>query len=144
GRPVEVRVEPRCPDAWADPSLALETLVNLLENAARAAPPGEPLELAAGRDPDDRERIRLEVLDRGPGLPPGVKRMLQGARDLRRTADAAAGDSASGGLGLQIARGLAEANGGSLALLDRPGGGTMAKLILPAASEPPNPEEAEP
>src|SRR5947209_7869066 len=144
GRPVEVRVEPRCPDAWADPSLALETLVNLLENAARAAPPGEPLELAAGRDPDDRERIRLEVLDRGPGLPPGVKRMLQGARDLRRTADAAAGDSASGGLGLQIARGLAEANGGSLALLDRPGGGTMARLILPAASEPPNPEEAEP
>ena len=144
GRRVEVRVERSCPDAWADPSLALETLVNLLENAARAAPPGRPLELAAGRDPEDRERIRLEVLDRGPGLPPGVKRMLQGTRDLRRTADAAAGDSASGGLGLQIARGLAEANGGSLALLDRPGGGTIARLILPAAPEPPNPEEAEP
>ena len=69
------------------------------------------------------------------GLPPGVKRMLQGTRDLRRSADAAAGDSASGGLGLQIARGLAEANGGSLALLDRPGGGTIARLILPAAPE---------
>ncbi|MBW8878211.1 MAG: DUF4118 domain-containing protein [Acidobacteria bacterium] len=136
GRPVEVRVERSCPDTWADPSLALETLVNLLENAARAAPPERPLELAAGRDPEDRERIRLEVLDRGPGLPPGVKRMLQGTRDLRRNADAAAGDSASGGLGLQIARGLAEANGGSLALLDRPGGGTIARLILPAAPEP--------
>ena len=42
GRPVEVRVAPRCPDLWADPSLALEIVVNLLENAARAAPAGSP------------------------------------------------------------------------------------------------------
>ncbi len=140
-RTVEIRVEPHCPDVWADPSLALETLVNLLENAARAAPAGRPLELAASPDPERRDRIRLEVLDCGPGLPPGVKRLLQGARDLRRTADDAAGDSAAGGLGLRIARGLADANGGELTLLDRPGGGTIARLILPAAPEPPDPEE---
>jgi two-component system sensor histidine kinase TctE len=109
-------------------------LVNLLENAARAAPASRPLELAAGPDPESR--VRLEVLDRGPGLPPGVKRMLQGTPDLRRTADDAAGDSATGGLGLRIARGLAEANGGDLALLDRPGGGTIARLVLPAVPEP--------
>jgi two-component system, OmpR family, sensor histidine kinase KdpD len=133
GRPVETRVEPRCPDVWADPSLTLEILVNLLENAARAST--GPLELAARVDPQDPDRIRLEVLDRGPGLPSAVKRMLQGARDLRRLDDPAAGDSASGGLGLQIARGLAEANDGTLALLDRPGGGTIARLDLPAAPE---------
>ena len=133
GRPVETRVEPRCPDVWADPSLTLEILVNLLENAARAS--AGPLDLAAGVDPQDPGLIRLEVLDRGPGLPSAVKRMLQGARDLRRLDDPAAGDSASGGLGLQIARGLAEANGGLLALLDRPGGGTIARLDLPAAPE---------
>ncbi|HEX4960518.1 MAG TPA: DUF4118 domain-containing protein [Thermoanaerobaculia bacterium] len=143
-RAVEVRIEPHCPEVWADPSLLLETLVNLLENGARAAPPDRPLGLAAGRDPEDRKQVVLEVLDRGPGLPPGVKRMLQGARDLRRTGDDAAGDSASGGLGLQIARGLTEANGGTLTLLDRPGGGTIARQILPAAPEPPLPEEAEP
>jgi signal transduction histidine kinase len=68
--------------------------------------------------------------------------MLQGTRDLRRTADDAAGDSAAGGLGLRIARGLADANCGILTLLDRPGGGTIARLILPAAPEPPEPEEA--
>jgi two-component system sensor histidine kinase KdpD len=139
GRPVETRVEPHCPDVWADPSLALEILVNLLENAARAG--AGPLDLIAGPDSEDSGRVRLEILDRGPGLPPAVKRMLQGARDLRRTGDAAAGDSASGGLGLQIARGLAEANDGSLALLDRPGGGTIARLDLPAALEV---EEVEP
>lgn len=135
-RTLGIRVAPHCPDLWADPSLALETLVNLLENAARAASPERPLELAAGPDPEIHGRIRLEVLDRGPGLPPGVKRMLQGTRDLRRTEDDAAGDSAAGGLGLRIARGLADANGGILTLLDRPGGGTIARLILPAAPEP--------
>jgi two-component system sensor histidine kinase KdpD len=143
-RTVEIRVEPHCPDVWADPSLALETLVNLLENAARAAPASRPLELAACPDPEGpnpNRRVRLEVLDRGPGLPPGVKRLLQGTRDLRRTGDDAAGDSAAGGLGLRIARGLADANGGDLILLDRPGGGTIARLILPAAPEPPDPEE---
>jgi two-component system sensor histidine kinase KdpD len=141
GRSVEIRVAPHCPDIWADPSLALETLVNLLENAARATSPAQPLELAASPDPEVHDKIRLEVLDRGPGLPPGVKRLLQGTRDLRRTEDDAAGDSAAGGLGLRIARGLADANGGILTLLDRPGGGTIARLILPAASEPPDPEE---
>ena len=142
-RKVEIRVEPHCPDVWADPSLVLETLVNLLENAARAAPPGQALELAGSPDPDRHDKVRLEVLDRGPGLPPGVKRMLQGTRDLRRTSDDAAGDSAAGGLGLRIAGGLAEANGGVLTLLDRPGGGTIARLSLPAAPEPPDPEEGE-
>jgi two-component system sensor histidine kinase KdpD len=113
-RPVEVGVEPGCPDAWADPSLAVEILVNLLENAAHAAPSDRPIELVAAASP---EGVRIEVLDRGPGLP-------------RR------GDSASGGLGLRIAQGLAAANGGGLTLLDRPGGGTIARLTLPAAPEP--------
>ncbi|MFL6196794.1 MAG: DUF4118 domain-containing protein [Thermoanaerobaculia bacterium] len=121
GRPVEVRTAPGCPDAWVDPSLAVEILVNLLENAARAAPAGPPIELAAAPGPDG---VRIEVLDRGPGLPAGI----------RRRADPA--DSAAGGLGLRIAHGLAEANGGRLELLDRPGGGTIARLALPAAPEP--------
>jgi two-component system, OmpR family, sensor histidine kinase KdpD len=134
-RPVEVRIEARCPDLWADPSLTLEALVNLLENAARAAPSESPIELAAGLDPQAPERVRLEVRDRGPGLPAGVHRLLEIPRELRRAA-AGSGDSASGGLGLMIARGLAEANSGSLELLDRPGGGTVARLVLPAAPEP--------
>ena len=131
GRPVEVGIEPRCPDAWTDPSLTLEILVNLLENAARIAPPDPPLELAATPAP---EGVWLEVRDRGPGLPAGVRRLLESPREARQTGGS--GDSASGGLGLRIAQGLADANGGTLALLDRPGGGTIARLTLPAAPEP--------
>ena len=135
GREVKTHVEPRCPDLWVDPSLTLEVVVNLLENAARFAAPGQALELAAHPEPPDR--VRLEVLDRGTGLPKGIKRMLQSPRELRP--GHGSGDSASGGLGLAIARSLAEANGGFLSLLDRPGGGTIARLDLPAA--PGLPEE---
>lgn len=122
GRPLEVRVDRDGSDLWVDPSLALEIVTNLLENAARAAPPGSPLELAAGADPDDPARVRIEVLDRGPGRP-----LLP---------ETVAGDSRPGGLGLRIAGSLAAVNGGTLALLDRPGGGTIARLTLPAAPLP--------
>lgn len=118
GRTLEVRVPPQCPDLWIDPSLMLEVLVNLLENAARAAPPNRPLELSA--EPGPGGRVRIEVRDRGPGMPSAFQ---------------------GGGLGLHIARSLAGTNGGSLDLLDRPGGGTIARLDLPAAPEPPPAEE---
>ena len=116
-RPVRVHVEHDCPDADVDPSLALEILVNLVENAHRVSPPGAPLELMACRDGD---RLRIEVLDRGPGLPAGA-------------ADA---DVAQRGLGLEIARSLAAANGGSVALEPREGGGTVARIDFPAAPLP--------
>jgi two-component system sensor histidine kinase KdpD len=116
GRPVEVSIQPGCPDLWTDPSMSLEVLVNLLENAARAAPPDQPLELAAAAVDG---HIRLEVKDRGPGVPARVS-----------------GEGLAGGLGLRIADSLATADGGSIELLDRPGGGTIARLALPRAPEP--------
>jgi two-component system, OmpR family, sensor histidine kinase KdpD len=135
GRPVEALVDPRCPDLWTDPSLTLEALVNLLENAARATPPDRPIEIAAGAiaTGPGPEGVWIEVRDRGPGLPAGVRRLLETPRDPRRTAES--GDSASGGLGLRIAQELVQSNGGALALLGRDGGGTIARLILPAAPE---------
>ena len=134
GRPVEVRVDREAPEPWVDPSLGLEIVVNLVENAARAAPAESPLELTAGVDPDDPSRVRLEVVDRGPGVPAEVRRLALdpgGAIPV-----SGAGDVRPGGLGLRIAASLARANGGSLALLDRPGGGTIARLTLPAAPAP--------
>jgi two-component system, OmpR family, sensor histidine kinase KdpD len=129
-RTVEVLFEPDCPDVWTDPSLTLEILVNLLENAARVAE--GTLTISAGTAPDAPDRVRIEIMDRGPGLSPALRSLLGGPGVLAHR-KAAAGDSTSGGLGLRIAVSLAEANGGSLALLDRPGGGTVARLELPAA-----------
>lgn len=125
GREVTLRTSPGCPDVQADPHLTLEILVNLLENAARATPANLPLELAASHAPGRLDFVRLEVLDRGPGVPDAAHRLPDGT-----------GDSASGGLGLRIAESFAAAQGGSLELLDRPGGGTIARLTLPATVEP--------
>ncbi len=110
-RPVAIGVSPDCPDAYVDPSLALEILVNLVENAHRASPPNAPIELAAACVDD---RVQLEVRDRGPGVPEDS-------------------DVTQRGLGLEIARGLTGASNGTLELLRREGGGTIARVALPAA-----------
>ena len=127
-RPVTIHVDEDCPDANVDPSLALEILVNLIENAHRVSPPDAPLELVARKHPLDAAQVRLEVLDRGPGLPAGVAdaegNLLPG------------GTSDVGGLGLEIARSLAAANDGSIGITPRQGGGTVARVDFPAAPLP--------
>ena len=125
-RPITVHVEPDCPDANVDPSLALEILVNLVENAHRVSPASAPIELVARKHPLDPGKVRIEILDRGPGLPPGVV-------DADGNVATETADVAQRGLGLEIARSLAAANGGSIGLAPRPGGGTIARVDLPAA-----------
>ena len=129
GRPIRMQVDDDCPDAYVDPSLALEILVNLVENADRVSPPGAPIELVARRHPLDPGKIRIEILDRGPGLPPAVA-------DADGNVVTETADVAQRGLGLEIARSLAAVNGGSIGLAPRPGGGTMARIDLPAALLP--------
>lgn len=128
-RRVETHVDDDCPDANVDPALTLEILVNLVENAHRASPPGVPIELLARRHPIDTEKVRIEVLDRGPGISTAVA-------DSDGNVAAETSDVAQRGLGLEIARGLAAVNGGSIGLAPRPGGGTIARIDLPAALLP--------
>ena len=104
--PVSIRVDPDCPDANVDPSLTLEILVNLVENAHRAS--GATVEILAR---GEGNRVRLEILDRGPGMPATMTQR---------------------GLGLEIARSFAVANGGTIQLSQRDGGGTVATVELPA------------
>lgn len=121
--PVHVSVASDCPDALVDPALVAEVLINLVENAARVAPEGTAIELAAFRHPVEPSLVRLEVADRGPGF----------GSETARGQDADLADAGRRGLGLEIARGLATANGGHLSLHPRPGGGTIARADLPAA-----------
>jgi two-component system, OmpR family, sensor histidine kinase KdpD len=119
-RRIAVRVTPGCPEVFADPSLALEIIVNLVENAEHASPPDSVLELVADRNPEDPEKVRLGILDRGRGIE--ADRSEADATEMR-----------PGGLGLEIARRFAAASGGSVALTPRDGGGTCAWVDLPVA-----------
>lgn len=135
-RKLETSVSPDCPDVVVDPSLALEIIVNLVENAHRASPADKPIELVARRHPVDDQRVRIEILDRGFGI--------GDASSGYGPASAAAddGDLPNRGLGLEIAKSLALASGGSVSLANRPGGGVAARIDLPAApmGEPPEDE----
>lgn len=125
GRALATRIAEDCPELDVDPPLAVEIVVNLLDNAIRASDPASALELTAARAGD--AEVALAVLDRGPGPP----------AELRAGAPVAAG-----GLGLEIASSLARAHGGALRLVPREGGGTMARVILPAVTAPEPPVEA--
>jgi two-component system, OmpR family, sensor histidine kinase KdpD len=125
-RTVTLHVDPDCPDANVDPSLALEILVNLVENAHRVSPSGAAIDLVARRHPLEADKLRIEVLDRGPGVPSGVI-------DADGNITPQAADIEQRGLGLEIARSLAAANGGSIGLAPRPEGGTIARIDFPAA-----------
>jgi two-component system sensor histidine kinase KdpD len=131
-RPVAVRVEAPCPDAFVDPSLALEIFVNLVENAHRASPPGAQLELVARRHPIEPDKIRFEVIDEGPGIAG-----LPLADAPANGATAESGDLPRRGLGLEIARSLTVASGGTLSIANRASGhGTVARVDLPACRLP--------
>jgi two-component system sensor histidine kinase KdpD len=109
-----------------DFSQSLRVLVNLLENASRYSPPSEAIELGARRDGD---ALVFTVADRGPGVAEeDVTRIFEPFFRARN----APPDSGRAGLGLSIARTLAEIQGGTLVYAARAGGGSVFALRLPA------------
>lgn len=123
-RAIHTTVGEDTPDLLVDPSLALEIVVNLVENAHRASPPASPIELCANASTQAPGRIWLEVRDRGTGLP------LDQARRVRVLDPP---DAHTRGFGIELARTLAALSGGSVEWFERDGGGTIARLDLPAA-----------
>lgn len=103
-------------------------LDNILQNALRHAPEGGTILLGLSR----RERFAtLRVRDDGPGVAPGDR-----DRIFRRGERGSRPSGSGSGLGLTIARELAEASGGRLTL-DPVGEGACFRLALPLAAPPP-------
>jgi two-component system sensor histidine kinase KdpD len=105
----------------------LRVLVNLLENAAKYSPAGSAVNLVVRREGD---ALVFAVADRGPGVPEDERERI--FEPFYRPPGAPP-DAGGVGLGLSLARRLAEAQGGSLAHAPRPGGGSVFTLRLPAA-----------
>jgi len=105
---------------------SLRVLVNLVENAHKYGR-DEPIDLTAAREGD---RLVFRVADRGPGVPEDEReRIFQPF--YRRPG--VAPDAGGAGLGLSISRRLAEAQGGTLAVEPRAGGGSTFVFTLSAA-----------
>lgn len=74
--------------------------------------------------------LSFQVADRGPGVPASERERIF---DVFYRPTGAAADSGAAGLGLSIARQLAEGQGGSVRYAERPGGGSIFTFSLPAA-----------
>lgn len=113
-RLVEVRLVHSEPAAVvASPSAVRQILDNLLNNAIDASPEGGVVEVEVHADP-----IRVEVRDRGPGLPPAVRARLY--------EPFVTGRATGTGLGLAVSQRIARALGSHVSHRDRTGGGTTA------------------
>jgi two-component system nitrogen regulation sensor histidine kinase NtrY len=103
-----------------DRSQIEQALINLLKNAVEANGPVEEVALRLRTSPEGDE---IQVLDRGPGIPPELlSKVLLPFYSTKRTGS---------GLGLPLCREIVEAHGGSLRIEAREGGGTAVIIFLP-------------
>jgi signal transduction histidine kinase len=112
-----------------DPDQISRAVTNLVGNALKFGTSAVVRLQRSGPD-----TVEIEVEDDGPGISDAEKERV--FEPFYRT-DAArrSGESAGFGLGLSIARTVAERHGGRIALSDASPCGTIARLILPASSE---------
>ncbi|MER6460986.1 sensor histidine kinase KdpD [Streptomyces sp. NPDC001228] len=126
---VELDVPETLPMVEADAGLLERSVANLVENAVKYSPADRPGHVVAVSASAIADRVELRIVDRGPGVPDDAKERI--FEPFQRYGDAPRG--AGVGLGLAVARGFAEAMGGTLDAEDTPGGGLTMVLTLRAA-----------
>lgn len=115
--------------ALADRNRVRQALIALLDNAAAYAASGQCVEIRTRLEAD---QARLDVLDKGPGLPQGSEqtifdRFWRGEPSRSRA-------SGGTGLGLAVVRAIAEEHGGRATAANRPEGGAHFSIFFPAVA----------
>jgi signal transduction histidine kinase len=126
----EVSIVAQAPDAVpavrADRERLKQVLMNLVENAVKYSPAGGEVDVRAWAD---NGLVMVAVEDQGPGIP----REQQGLIFEKFGRANVGGGKPGSGLGLFIARSIAEAHGGTLKVRSAPGQGSTFTLELPLA-----------
>jgi two-component system sensor histidine kinase KdpD len=121
------------PVVSTDPGLLERVVANVVQNAVRYSPRGQNVRLLADAVSDkDGHRVEIRVVDRGPGVPEASHDEI--FRPFRRLNENSGGDGV--GLGLAVAKGLAEAVGARLEAEDTPGGGLTIVISIPLVGKP--------
>ena len=123
-------IEPDLP-IRADEALLGRMLLNLLDNAIKYSPPGSTVNLACCRQGD---HYLVSVSDNGPGIPADLQpRIFERFFRADKARSRSEGDTAGAGLGLSIARWIAEAHHGRLELTRSDPSGSTFTATLPVS-----------
>ncbi len=124
GMRISASLAPGLPTVRGDPTRLRQVLTNLIDNAVKYSPEGAPIEV---RTSALNGGLRVEVVDRGIGISPDDQELI-----FEKFARVRGSSSATGsGLGLYIARAIAEAHDGALEVSSTPGEGSTFTLRLP-------------
>jgi signal transduction histidine kinase len=122
-------VHSELPSVRGDRDRLQQVLTNLLDNAVKFSPAGEQVRVSAFQQDS---RVRIEVSDRGPGVPPDQQRLI--FEKFGRANTAGSPGTPATGLGLYIARSIVEAHGGVLEVSSGTDAGATFTLNLPVDS----------
>lgn len=128
GRPVTLASEGALVSRRVRASSLRRAIRNLIDNAVTY---GGSAELGLSQHADGR--VTISVDDRGPGIP--LERLADMLEPFVRQEESRNRDTGGSGLGLALARAIAQAEGGSIELVNRVGGGLSARLHLPPESQ---------
>ena len=135
GTRFSVSVDPELGPIWVHPALVEQALFNVIENAAKFSPRDAAVAIDAIREGDE---LRIEVRDRGPGIPEDERKQIF---DMFYSVERGDRGRHGTGLGLAICRGMIGAHGGEVeALPGQDGVGTVVRIMLPLHL-PPSPQQ---
>ena len=127
GARVELALDNALKPVWVHPALVEQGLFNIIENAVKFSPPGQPVRVAA-RDLGDGS-LQVDVDDAGPGIPEADRARIF---DMFYSVERGDRGREGTGLGLTIAQGMLGAHGGNVVALPGPDGrGTRIRITLP-------------
>nr|MBA3384789.1 GAF domain-containing protein [Actinomycetota bacterium] len=124
--PLATSIADPMPAIRGDRERLRQVLANLVENAVKYSPSGEPVEVSATALNGD---VVVKVRDRGPGIANEDQSLIFEKFGRARSGKVLPGT----GLGLFIARSIAEAHGGTLDVRSTPTEGATFTLVLPSA-----------
>jgi two-component system, OmpR family, sensor histidine kinase KdpD len=126
-----IRIDDGFPLLYVHPALVEQALFNILENAAKFSPPGAPVDVDVTTVDGN---ARIDVTDRGPGIPEDERRRIF---DMFYSVERGDRGAQGTGLGLTICQGMIGAHGGTVeALPGRDGVGTTIRTTLPLIDPP--------
>ena len=123
---IDVRIDGTLPGAKGDADRLKQVVMNLLSNACRFSAEGTTVTVRGG---SDGQALRIDVIDRGSGVPPESAQVLFERMARVRTPDAQR--VRGSGLGLYISRRIVEAHGGRIWFESPPGAGSIFSVELP-------------